>query len=71
MSAVMERMSTYTVNRSSNKLRNPADMRLFDIISNPETEQESWDYWGGFTSWDDFTQDVYRLDKPSAWKLHL
>lgn len=45
-----------------------SDMRAFDVMSNCATEQKSWETWGGYTSWDDFTQDVYKLDKPSSWK---
>ena len=45
-----------------------ADMRAFDVMSNTKTEQKSWDTWGGFTGWDDFTKEVYNLDKPSSWK---
>jgi muramoyltetrapeptide carboxypeptidase LdcA involved in peptidoglycan recycling len=45
-----------------------ADMRVFDVMSNRTTEQKSWDTWGGFSSWDDFTKEVYKLDKPSSWK---
>ena len=44
------------------------DLRMFDVISKSETTQQSWDTWGGFTSWEDFTVDVYTLDKPSLWK---
>ena len=47
------------------------DLRLFDVISNNESIQHSHETWGGFTSWDDFSVDVYTLDKPSFWKsLH-
>ena len=45
-----------------------SDMRLFDILSNERTEQKSWDKWGGYTSWDDLTADIYTLDKASEWK---
>lgn len=45
-----------------------ADLRAFNAMSNLTTEQESWDTWGGYTSWDDLTQEVYKLDKPSSWK---
>ena len=45
-----------------------ADLRVFDAMSSFETEQKSWDTWGGYSSWDDFTQEVYKLDKPSTWK---
>lgn len=45
-----------------------SDMRAFDVMSNCTTEQKSWESWGSYTSWDDFTQDVYKLDKPSLWK---
>jgi len=44
------------------------DLRMFESISKPVTEQQSWDKWGGFTSWVDFSQEVYKLDKPSLWK---
>ncbi|OGO91761.1 MAG: hypothetical protein A2Y17_13460 [Clostridiales bacterium GWF2_38_85] len=44
------------------------DMRAFDVMSNYSTEQKSWDTWGGFMSWDDFTGEVYNLDRPSLWK---
>lgn len=44
------------------------DMRAFDVMSSHTTEQKSWDFWGSFTSWDDFTKDVYTLDIPSTWK---
>ena len=48
-----------------------SDMRVFDVMSNCKTTQRSWDTWGGFTSWDDFSGEVYTLDKPSSWKsLH-
>ena len=47
------------------------DLRAFDAMSNPKTEQKSWDSWGRFSSWDDFTGEVYKLDNPSSWKsLH-
>jgi muramoyltetrapeptide carboxypeptidase LdcA involved in peptidoglycan recycling len=46
-----------------------ADMRAFDVMSNTETKQKSWDTWGGFTGWNDFTKEVYNLDKPSSWKM--
>jgi len=45
-----------------------ADLRAFDAMSSPTTEQKSWDTWGSYTSWDDLTQEVYKLDKPSTWK---
>ncbi|MGI5900675.1 MAG: S66 family peptidase [Christensenellales bacterium] len=45
-----------------------ADLRVFDVMSNLETEQKSWDTWGGYSSWDDFTQEVYKLDNTSSWK---
>ena len=45
-----------------------ADLRAFEVISNPKSAQKSWDTWGGFTSWDDITQEAYKLDKPSIWK---
>ena len=48
-----------------------SDMRVFDVMSNHKTAQRCWETWGGFTSWDDFSGDVYTLDKPSSWKsLH-
>ncbi len=31
-----------------------SDLRLFDVMSSTQTEQKSWDMWGGYTSWDDF-----------------
>jgi muramoyltetrapeptide carboxypeptidase LdcA involved in peptidoglycan recycling len=45
-----------------------ADLMAFDIMSNHVTRQKSWDTWGGYTSWDDFSQEAYRLDNPSSWK---
>jgi len=45
----------------------PTDLRAFDVMSKSMTEQESWDYWGGYTGWD-ISQDIYKLDKPSVWK---
>ena len=45
-----------------------ADLRAFDVMTNLETEQKSWDTWGGFNSWEDSTGEVYTLDKPSIWK---
>jgi muramoyltetrapeptide carboxypeptidase len=45
-----------------------ADLRSFEAMSMVTTEQRSWDTWGGYTSWDDLTQEVYRLDNPSTWK---
>lgn len=45
-----------------------ADLRAFDVMTSLTTEQKSWDTWGSYTSWDDFTQEVYKLDKPSSWK---
>ena len=45
-----------------------ADMRAFEVMSNRETTQESWDTWGRFTDWNDFSKEVYTLDKPSSWK---
>lgn len=48
-----------------------ADLRAFEVMSNIETGQISWDKWGGYTSWDDFTGNVYNLDRQSTWKsLH-
>ena len=48
-----------------------SDMRVFDVMTKCETTQDSWETWGGFTSWDDFTVDAYNLDKRSSWKaLH-
>jgi muramoyltetrapeptide carboxypeptidase LdcA involved in peptidoglycan recycling len=44
------------------------DLRAFDVMSNIETTQASWDTWGGFSSWEDFTGETYVLDKPSSWK---
>ncbi len=45
-----------------------ADLRAFDAMSNIKIEQKSWETWGGFISWDDFTGDVYKLDNQSSWK---
>lgn len=45
-----------------------SDLRAFDVMSNTVTEQKSWDTWGGYTDWNDFTKEIYRLDKPSLWK---
>jgi Uncharacterized proteins, homologs of microcin C7 resistance protein MccF len=45
-----------------------ADLRVFDAMSCSKTEQKSWDTWGGYSSWDDFTQEIYKLDKSSTWK---
>ena len=45
-----------------------ADLRAFYVMSSLETEQKGWDTWGGYTSWDDFAQDVYKLENPSSWK---
>ena len=48
-----------------------ADKRAFEVMSNCEVIQSSWDTWGGFTDWNDFSKEVYSLDKPSLWKsLH-
>ena len=44
------------------------DIRAFDVMSSPNTDQKSWDTWGGFSSWDDFSGEVYNLDKPALWK---
>jgi muramoyltetrapeptide carboxypeptidase LdcA involved in peptidoglycan recycling len=45
-----------------------SDIRAFDVMSNSETTQNSWDTWGGYTSWDDISKEAYILDKPSTWK---
>lgn len=45
-----------------------ADLRAFDAMSAPVTEQKSWDTWGGFTSWNDLDGEAYLLDKLSVWK---
>jgi len=45
-----------------------SDMRAFDVMSNRRTEQKSWDSYGGFSSWEDFSKEAYNLDKPSLWK---
>lgn len=45
-----------------------SDLRAFDVMSNEKTEQKSWESYGGYTSWDDFSKEVYNLDKPSEWK---
>lgn len=44
------------------------DMRAFDVMANKHTEQTSRDSCGEFSSWDDFSMETYRLDKPSLWK---
>ena len=43
-----------------------ADLRAFIVISNLTTEQKCWDTWGRYTSGDDLTQEIYKLDKPSS-----
>lgn len=45
-----------------------ADIRAFDVVSSCETTQKSWDTFGGFTNWNDSSQEAYNLDKPSTWK---
>lgn len=45
-----------------------SDMKAFDVMSNITTRQESFEYYGGYTSWDDFSGEVYKLDQPSCWK---
>jgi muramoyltetrapeptide carboxypeptidase LdcA involved in peptidoglycan recycling len=45
-----------------------ADMKAFEIMSKAETIQESWEVYGGYTSWEDISQEIYKLDKPSQWK---
>lgn len=45
-----------------------SDLRAFDVMSRLRTRQESWDTWGGYSGWDDFTKDIYELDQPSLWK---
>lgn len=45
-----------------------ADRRAFHVMSHATTAQNSWDTWGGFVSWDNFSGDVYKLDQPSSWK---
>jgi len=45
-----------------------ADIRAFEVMSNRETTQKSWDTWGGFTDWNDNSKEAYCLDKPSLWK---
>jgi muramoyltetrapeptide carboxypeptidase LdcA involved in peptidoglycan recycling len=47
---------------------NEADLRAFDVMSNAETTQTSWESWGGFSSWEDYAGEAYMLDKPSSWK---
>ena len=48
-----------------------ADIRAFDVMSTRETMQKSWDLWGGYASWENFSGEVYKLDKQSLWKsLH-
>ena len=44
------------------------DLRALHVMSNLKTKQKSWDTWGGFSSWNDLTSDVYKLDNPSTWK---
>jgi muramoyltetrapeptide carboxypeptidase LdcA involved in peptidoglycan recycling len=44
------------------------DSRAFDVMSNIVTEQKSWDTYGAFTSWDDYSAQPYNLNKPSVWK---
>lgn len=44
------------------------DLRVFDVMSNFKTEQKSGDAWGGFTNWNDISQEAYKLDNPSSWK---
>ena len=44
------------------------DLRAFESMSNQAIEQKSWETWGNFTSWNDFTQDIYKLENPSLWK---
>ena len=45
-----------------------SDLRAFDVMSGTDTVQRSWDSWGGFSSWEDFSGEAYNLDKPSTWK---
>ena len=44
------------------------DLRAFDVMSNPDIVQNSWDTWGKHSSYEDFSGDAYILDKPSTWK---
>jgi len=44
------------------------DLRVFEAMSNTQTEQKSWETWGGWTSWEDFSGEAYNLDKLSTWK---
>ena len=44
-----------------------SDMRLFDVMTNSSTTQKSWETYGGYTSWDDFSVEIYQLNKPSFW----
>lgn len=46
-----------------------SDLRAFDVMSNEKTQQKSWERYGGYTSWDDFSKEVYNLDKLSSWKV--
>ncbi len=45
-----------------------SDLRAFEVMSCPVTEQKSWDTYGGYTDWSDFTKEIYQLDKLSIWK---
>ena len=44
------------------------DLRVFEVMSKKKTVQKSWETWGGWTSWEDFSGEAYNLDKPSLWK---
>jgi len=45
-----------------------ADIRVFDVMENRTTKQKSWDTYGGFSNWDDLSNEIYTPDKPSLWK---
>ena len=45
-----------------------SDLKVFEVMSSDSVKQTSSEKWGRYTSWEDFSGDVYTLDHPSSWK---
>ncbi len=44
------------------------DLRVFYVMSEVNTKQQSFETYGGYAGWNNLDKDIYNLDKPSLWK---
>jgi len=45
-----------------------SDLVAFEAMSRKEIMQHSSEYWGGYNSLDDISNEIYNLDKKTEWK---